>query len=195
MRSGRVSRVVGVYSTASMLFLTIRSARSVRSLASACFRCAVGSGVSLSTLEFLRRCRANMSPDGIIVMQIGVSDTYLGGAAGRLLTTLATTVREVFPQIAAIPGSEITLVAGGTDSLVDLDVDRLTERLFERGLDSSELIPEMIPLFVDPDRAAALAPWLAGRGTGQNHHEGDDRATGQQLARSHGSSSSIHLGS
>jgi hypothetical protein len=95
-------------------------------------------------------------------MRVGVSDTYLGGAAGRLLATLASTVREVFPKIAAMPGSEILLVAGGPESKVDLDIDRLAERLVDRGLDGSELIPEMIPLFVDPERATALSPWLAG---------------------------------
>jgi spermidine synthase len=114
------------------------------------------------TLEFLRSCRANMRSDGILVMRVGVSDTYLGGAAGRLLVTLASTVREVFPKIAAMPGSQILLVAGGPDSQVVLDPDRLAERLVQRGLESSELIPEMIPLFVDPERAAALSPHLAG---------------------------------
>jgi spermidine synthase len=59
------------------------------------------------TLEFLRRCRAHMSPDGILVMRVAVSDTYLGGAAGRLVATLATTLREIFPQLAALPGGEL----------------------------------------------------------------------------------------
>jgi spermidine synthase len=112
------------------------------------------------TLEFFRRCRAHMSPSGILVMRVGVSDTYLGGAAGRLLATLAATIRRVFPQIAAMPGSEIILVAGGPEARVDLDADRLAERLIERRLDGSELIPEMIPLYVDSERAAALSPWL-----------------------------------
>ena len=61
----------------------------------------------------------------------------------------------------AMPGSGILLVAGGSEAQVDLDIDLLAQRLVERGLDSSELIPEMIPLFVDPERATALAPWLA----------------------------------
>ena len=108
------------------------------------------------TLEFLRRCRAHMKPDGILVMRVAVSDTYLGGAAGQLVATLATTLREVFPQLAALPGGEILLIAGGPDAQLDLDSDRLSERLRSRGLEGSELIPEMIPLFLDPERAATL---------------------------------------
>ena len=114
------------------------------------------------TLEFLRRCRAHMKPDGILVMRVAVSDTYLGGAAGQLVATLATTLREVFPQLAALPGGEILLIAGGPEAQLDLDTNRLSERLRSRGLESSELIPEMIPLFLDPDRAATLGAWLEG---------------------------------
>jgi len=114
------------------------------------------------TLEFLRRCRAHMRPDGILVMRVAVSDTYLGGAAGQLVATLATTLREVFPQLAALPGGEILLIAGGPEARLDLDADHLSERLRSRGLESSELIPEMIPLFLDPERAATLSAWLEG---------------------------------
>ena len=112
------------------------------------------------TLEFLRRCRANMRPDGILVMRVVVSDTYLGGAAGSLVATLATTLREVFPKLAAMPGGEILLLAGGPEAELDLDADRLAERLRRRGVENAELIPDMIPLFVDPERAIALSDRL-----------------------------------
>jgi len=112
------------------------------------------------TLEFLRHCRAHMKPDGVLVMRVAVSDTYLGGVAGQLVATLATTLREVFPQLTALPGGEILLIAGGPDTRLDFDADRLGERLRSRGLDSSELIPEMIPLFLDPERAATLRAGL-----------------------------------
>ena len=114
------------------------------------------------TLEFLRRCRTHMKPDGILVMRVAVSDTYLGGGAGRLVATLAATLREVFPQLAALPGEEILLIAGGPEARLDLDADLLDERLRIRGLGDSELIPEMIPLFLDPERAATLSAWLEG---------------------------------
>jgi len=112
------------------------------------------------TLEFLRSCSAQMKPDGILVMRVAVSDTYLGGVAGQLVATLAATLREVFPQLAALPGGEILLIAGGPDAQLDLDSDHLGERLRSRGLEGSELIPEMIPLFLDPERAATLRAWL-----------------------------------
>ena len=98
-----------------------------------------------------------MSADGILVMRVVVSDTYLGGAAGSLVTTLAATLREVFPKLAALPGGEILLIAGGPEAELGLDAHRLGERLRRREVENAELIPEMIPLFVDPERAIALS--------------------------------------
>jgi hypothetical protein len=97
-----------------------------------------------------------MNSDGVLVMRIAVSDTYLGGGAGRLVATLASTLREVFPRLEVIPGAEILLVAGGPGADLDLEAGRLGQRLRNRGLENSELIPEMIPLFIDRERAATL---------------------------------------
>jgi hypothetical protein len=108
------------------------------------------------TLEFFRRCRANMSDDGILVLRIGVNDTYLGGAGGRLVSVLAATLRAVFPVIEVIPGEEILLVAGGERAVIDLDDETLGSRLETRGIERTEMIPEMIPLLIDRDRAVAL---------------------------------------
>jgi spermidine synthase len=119
------------------------------------------------TVEFLRRCRAHMRPDGILVLRVVVADTYLGGAAGRLLATLAATVREVFPRIEVVPGGEILLVAGGPEAELDLDPATLAQRMRQRKVDEAELLPEMIPLLVDRERARTLAAHLES-GAGMN---------------------------
>jgi spermidine synthase len=112
------------------------------------------------TLEFLRSCRAHMTPSGILVMRVAIADTYLGGAAGKLIKTMAATLREVFPQVDALPGEEILLVAGGPEADLQLDAETLVDRLRGRGLEDSELMPEMIPLFIDRERARALSERL-----------------------------------
>jgi spermidine synthase len=108
------------------------------------------------TSEFLHRCRTRLHPSGILILRVAVADTYLGGAGGRLLAIIASTMRDVFPQVRAVPGEEILLIAGGPDAQLTLDPEVLVRRLEERGLGSLALLPEMLPLLVDPDRSRAV---------------------------------------
>lgn len=112
------------------------------------------------TLEFFERCRSHMAADGVLVLRVGVADTYLGGAAGRLLSILASTIAEVFGPPVAIPGEEILLIAGGPDAVITLDPAILRDRLERRGLDEGEFVPEMIPLLLDENRAADISAHL-----------------------------------
>ena len=42
------------------------------------------------TVEFFRACAGALAPSGAVVVRVGVGDTYLGGAGGRLLAIVAT---------------------------------------------------------------------------------------------------------
>jgi spermidine synthase len=108
------------------------------------------------TTEFFTACRDHLAPDGVLAVRVPVADTYLGGAAGRLVGTLAATVGEAFEVVEVLPGDEITLVAGGPEASIEIDHEVLAQRLAARGLDGSSLPPEMIPMLVDLDRAAAV---------------------------------------
>jgi hypothetical protein len=102
-----------------------------------------------------------MRPEGVLVMRVGVSDTYVGGAGGQLLSALASTVLRVFDKLVVIPGGEILLVASGPQGRLDLDHEVLIERLRRAAPAGSELLPEMVPLFVDRDRAVDLTAGLS----------------------------------
>jgi spermidine synthase len=112
------------------------------------------------TLEFLQRCRLRMRPDGVLVMRVGVADTYLGGVGGRLLSVLASTVHEVFEQVVAIAGEDTLLVAGGPQAEITIEHEKLVARLQAAASGPGDLAPEMIPLLVDRDRSSALASRL-----------------------------------
>ncbi len=112
------------------------------------------------TVEFFAACARALHPEGVLVVRVGVSDTYLGGVGGRVLAILATTVRSSFPALAAVPGEEILLVAGRDAAAVALDPGTLATRLRQRHITDPELPAELLPVLVDPARSRPLADFV-----------------------------------
>lgn len=112
------------------------------------------------TVEFFTMCRRALNDSGVLVVRVGVSDTYLGGTAGTLLETLISTLREVFPNVVAVPGNRILLVAGGPSSRISLDVPELERRLAKRPSAAAALPAQMLGLLVDPTRQKALEQFV-----------------------------------
>jgi spermidine synthase len=108
------------------------------------------------TVEFFRVCHQNMAEHGVLIVRLQLADTYLGGSAGRLLEIMSSTLRQVFPQVVAIPGEEVHLVAGRRDARLTIDPAQLENRYRARGVTDQDFFPEMIALMVDPSRAETL---------------------------------------
>jgi spermidine synthase len=113
------------------------------------------------TREFFRRCRDSMSEDGVLVIRLEVNDTYLGGAAGRLLKVMVSTLREVFPKVSGVPGEEVLLVAGRDRAELSLDAAELEARWSARGVHDPEFRPEILSLLVEPFRVETLGEVVA----------------------------------
>jgi spermidine synthase len=113
------------------------------------------------TVEFFRACARSLAGDGVLLVRVGVGDTYLGGAGGRLLAVTAATVRRAFGPVIALPGDEVLLVAGGERASLSADPAVLAERWGRRGVVDPEFSAETIPLLVEADRIADLAVFLA----------------------------------
>ncbi|NWG00532.1 MAG: hypothetical protein HXY19_06275, partial [Thermoanaerobaculaceae bacterium] len=111
------------------------------------------------TLEFFSDCRHCLAPGGVLVLRVGVPDTYLGGPGGELLATLASTVRRVFPLPVGVPGEEVMVVCG-RDGEVAVTPELLASRLAVRGVAPERFHPAMLPLLVDPARAESLTRFL-----------------------------------
>ena len=112
------------------------------------------------TVEFFQRCRAAMSETGLLIMSVGVTDTYLGGTGGRLLATLTSTLREVFPKLTALPGEQILLVAGGPGARFATTIQELEERLLSRPDVSNQLHPAMLSILIDETRQPELEAFI-----------------------------------
>lgn len=113
------------------------------------------------TLELLAACHDRMARDGVLVLRVGVGDTYLGGAAGRLVAVLAATLQRVFPKVSALPGEQILLVAGREDAQLVTDPATLVERWRSRHIEGSDFDPRMLRLLLDPGRQRELQSFTA----------------------------------
>ncbi len=113
------------------------------------------------TREFFRACAAALVPGGVLVVRVGVPDTYLGGAGGRLVAIVASTLRTAFPVVTAVPGEEILMVASRRDGSVTLDPAVLVARWRALGVDDPGFTPDALPVLLDPERAAELELFLA----------------------------------
>ncbi len=112
------------------------------------------------TLDLLRSCRRALADDGILVMGVGVGDTYLGGVAGDLLATLTSTLRAAFPQLTAVPGDRLLLVAGNHRADLDVSLQSLTQRRLDRPEIGDQLHPEMLSVLLDEGRQTDLAVFV-----------------------------------
>ena len=112
------------------------------------------------TVEFFQVCERALALGGVLVVRVGVSDTYLGGGGGRLLAVLSATLREVFPAASAIPGEEVLLVAGRAPGGPAIDPATLAARWRERGIRDPDFDPDVLPLLLDPGRAGPLGEFL-----------------------------------
>ncbi len=112
------------------------------------------------TVEFFRACRGALGPGGILAARVGVGDTYLAGAGGRLLAILAATLAQAFPEVMAVPGDDVLLVAGRDSGTVTADPAVLLARWRAQGVRDGEFDPRALPLLVDQARAAPLREFL-----------------------------------
>ncbi len=113
------------------------------------------------TLELFKLLSTRLAPDGRLVVSTGVSDTYLGGAAGRLLAILSVTLEQVFPNVAAIPGDRVLLVAGRQPLADVLSPEELAQRWRSRKVADTVFTPELLPVLLDPGRARSLGRFLS----------------------------------
>jgi spermidine synthase len=113
------------------------------------------------TVEFFEACRRALAPGGILAVRVGVGDTYLGGAGGRLLAIEAATLARVFPDVVGVPGDEVLLLAGRDRGTVSVDPAALLARWRARGVRDADFDPRTLPLLLDPERGAALQAFIA----------------------------------
>jgi spermidine synthase len=108
------------------------------------------------TLEFFREGARKLGPAGVLALSVTGSENYISEKQAAFLRSIRKTLEAVFPEMAAIPGSPIHLLACRQRGVLTTDARALAARLAERRLATSYVREYYLPFRMAADRVADL---------------------------------------
>ncbi len=115
------------------------------------------------TEEFFRAAREHLAPGGLLALQLHSSEEQVGTELAAFLRCIHRTLREVFPDVAVVPGETLHLFASAQDGVVTSDPQVLIARLQSRHLQTQYVREYFIPYRMAPDRMAQIEELLQPR--------------------------------
>ncbi len=110
------------------------------------------------TREFFLEVRKKLEPAGVFGFVVPSAENYISDALGLFLSSLARTLREVFPEVLAVPGANCVFLA--SEGPLAIDPVRLSDAMARLGLETRHVGPGALPSRLDPARVEALAKKL-----------------------------------
>ncbi len=110
------------------------------------------------TREFFLEVREKLGPAGVFGFVVPAAENYISDALGLFLSSLARTLRTVFPEVLAVPGANCVFLA--SEGPLAIDPVRLSETILRLGLETRQVGPGTLPSRLDPARVAYLAAKL-----------------------------------
>jgi spermidine synthase len=104
------------------------------------------------TEEFYREAAAKLRPGGIVSFQVTSSENYISQELADFLRCLQRTLRQVFPEVAAIPGETVHFFAAAKPGTLTTDPRELVRRLRARRLHTQYVREYFLPFRMSPDR-------------------------------------------
>lgn len=114
------------------------------------------------TREFFLQVRARLSPGGVFSFVVPSAENYISESLGEFLSSIAATLRSVFPNVRAVPGGTCVFLA--SDGSLSIDPAALSATIARLGLDLRFLSPGMLPARLDPARVDYLARKISAPG-------------------------------
>ncbi len=108
------------------------------------------------TEEFYREAAAKLRPGGIVSFQVASSENYISQELADFLRCLERTLRQVFPEVIAIPGETVHFFAAVKPGTLTTDPQELLRRLRARGLHTQYVREYFLPFRMSPDRMQDL---------------------------------------
>jgi spermidine synthase len=113
------------------------------------------------TEEFYRQAAAKLNPGGIVSFQVTSSENYINQELADFLRCLQRTLRQVFPEVIAIPGETVHFFAAAKPGTLTADPQELLRRLRARRLHTQYVREYFLPFRMSPDRMQDLQLQIA----------------------------------
>ena len=110
------------------------------------------------TREFFLEVRKKLGPAGVFGFVVPSAENYISDDLGLFLSSLARTLRAVFPEVLAVPGANCVFLA--SEGPLSIDPVRLSDTIARLGLETRQVGPGTLPSRLDPARVAYLAEKL-----------------------------------
>jgi spermidine synthase len=108
------------------------------------------------TLEFFREAVRKLTPTGVFSFQLKAAEDYISPELSEFLGCMNRTLREVFPEVSAIPGDTVHFFASSRPGILAANSQELIARLRARNIHTSYVREYYLPYRMMPDRMLDL---------------------------------------
>ena len=112
------------------------------------------------TVEFFQEAANRLTSTGVFSFQLKGAEDYISPELGEFLRCIHKTLREVFPEVMAIPGDTIHFFASPRVGSLTVDPGELIARLRARHIATSYVREYYLPYRLAPDRILDLESQL-----------------------------------
>ncbi|MCK4649128.1 hypothetical protein KAT51_06370, partial [bacterium] len=121
------------------------------------------------TREFFKEIKDILKDDGIVSLGISSKEAYLGKEMGDFNASIYYTLKDIFPNIVAVPGEYLLLFASSSEKVLTYDDRILNKRFSERKIKTDFLTPYHISYQFTPRKISYLLGALdEAKGTKKN---------------------------
>ena len=86
------------------------------------------------TVDFFREIYKVLNDGGVVSFSLTASANYIGEELAAYLRSINISLKEVFPEVLAVPGDSMLLLASNRKGVLTYDIDTLMGRIKERGI-------------------------------------------------------------
>ncbi len=108
------------------------------------------------TKEFFALAKAHLAPGGVFAFRLPSQENYLSPELADFLASMRRNLREVYPEVAVLPGGTAVFLASNTPRTLTRNPDALIARLRERNIATAFVSEYYLPDRLAPFRVERL---------------------------------------